>query len=103
MSENIFKFDDTYWLQKNGAAMGTNSTPPYAELYFRYHEMTYLYPLYRKLLKIYGRFIDDGFVAWYDINASPPSSWKTNFKFLNFIEDLKFDALTFKVKAPADT
>lgn len=34
MNNNFFKFGDMYWLQQNGAAMGTPLCPPWATMYF---------------------------------------------------------------------
>ena len=43
MNKNIFTFDDTYWQQKEGAAIGTNAAPPYGDLNYGYHEVTFLF------------------------------------------------------------
>ena len=47
MFNNVFQFDDTYWLQKTGTAMGTNLACVYATIYFSYLEET-------KLLRVYA-------------------------------------------------
>ena len=47
MTENIFQFDDVYYIQINGTAAGTNAAPPYAELFLGYHEVNVLIPKYR--------------------------------------------------------
>lgn len=61
MSENIFQFDDTFYRQEDGAAMGTSCAVQYAGLYYGYHERTELIPRFGKCLKIFKRFVDDMF------------------------------------------
>jgi hypothetical protein len=46
MLNNIIQFDDTYWLQLTGTAMGTSLACIYATIYFSYHEETSIYPVY---------------------------------------------------------
>jgi hypothetical protein len=68
MTNNIFDFDDTTWLQKTGTAMGTSAACAYATIYYSEHEE-------REILKLnpitdrndlgimfYKRFIDDAFI-----------------------------------------
>ena len=43
---NVFQFDDTYWLQLTGTAMGTSLACMYATIYFSYQEETKLLPVY---------------------------------------------------------
>ena len=38
MYNNVFQFDDTYWLQLIGTAMGTSVACMLATIYFSYHE-----------------------------------------------------------------
>ena len=61
MRNNIFQFDDTYWLQLTGTAMGTNLACVYATIYYSYHEETKLLPKSQSSsgLLLYGRLIDD--------------------------------------------
>ena len=63
MESNIFKFDDTYWIQESGAAMGAPPSCDYAMLYF--------YPKEIQLLATFGfalgflvRYIDDMLGLW---------------------------------------
>ena len=64
MNQNIIKFGDTYWIQKNGAAMGTSCAVNYSFLYIGLLEIKSLLIKYREFLIWYGRFIDDGLGMW---------------------------------------
>jgi hypothetical protein len=63
MRNNLFKFGDTFWIQKEGTAMGTPPAPNYATLYFGIHEMD-IAPLFREMLAAYFRYIDDCLALW---------------------------------------
>ena len=55
---NCFRFNDKFYLQVNGTAMGTRVAPTYAIMFMNWFEKKYVYP-YRKPPRIWWRFIDD--------------------------------------------
>ena len=63
MKHNCFRFGDTYWLQKNGTAMGTPPAPSFASLYYGIYELN-LYLEFGSSLLYLKRFIDDQFGIW---------------------------------------
>jgi hypothetical protein len=65
MRNTLFKFDDTFWEQLVGTAMGCPPAPMYANLYFAYHESERILTKYAKYLAFYKRYIDDVLGAWY--------------------------------------
>ena len=58
MTNNVFQFGDTYWLQKMGTAMGAPPAPPWAIIFFGIHEDTVLSRFVHKL-QLYRRFIEN--------------------------------------------
>lgn len=86
MFNNVFQFDDTYWLQLTGTAMGTSTACAIASLYFSYHEETRILPVFAHQhvvplmlmpplmepmptfktppLLLHVRLIDDAFQIW---------------------------------------
>ena len=95
MENNVFQFDDTYWLQKTGTAMGTSAACMYATLYYAYHERTVLIPKYGQNLHYFKRFIDDIFGIWIPIPGGP--SWE------DFLVDLDaFGLLRWTANPPSD-
>lgn len=60
---NAFRFQDSYYLQKKGTAMGTRMAPSYANLFMGMFETNFLASQTLKPTK-WLRFIDDIFFIW---------------------------------------
>ena len=93
MSNNVFQFDDTYWLQLTGTAMGTSLACIYATIYYSYHEETRILPAYAHQhvvppgllppspeqwpaltvppLLLHARLIDDAIQIWDTAHLTP--------------------------------
>ena len=74
MKNNIFQFNDTYWLQTDGTAMGSPPACCYAIIYYGIHETKSLLrqflsppdaPDDMKPLRFYRGYIDDVFGVWH--------------------------------------
>ena len=63
MTNNVFQFGDTFWLQKVGIAMGAPPAPPWTTIFFGIHEETVL-AIFGARLQLYCRFIDDVLGIW---------------------------------------
>ena len=75
---NVFEFGNTYWLQKDGTAMGTPCACNYATIVFAYYKRTCILPRFKKNSLLYLRYIDDIFVVWRDFPSQPDTF--TDFK-----------------------
>ena len=64
MSNNIFVWGDSYFLQLLGTAMGTSAACMWATIYFAVHEMGSIIPKYGNKLLLFLRFIDDIVGIW---------------------------------------
>jgi hypothetical protein len=63
LENNVFEFNNKYYVQGSGTAMGTKMAPAYANIF--------MYQLENEFLKgrtlkptVYFRFLDDGFMLW---------------------------------------
>ena len=90
---NIFEFGDCYFKQLVGEAMGAPHAAVKAIIYYAYHEITVLLKKYKRHLLYYGRFIDDGFGAWNDLDD--PTAWD---RFKDDVND--FGILKWDINAP---
>jgi hypothetical protein len=64
MTNNVFQFDNTFWLQICGTSMGTSCACSYATLYWAYIERKHILPKWSNSLFFLRRFIDDKFGIW---------------------------------------
>ena len=71
MTVNVFEFGNTYWVQKDGTAMGTPCACNYATIVFAYYERTSIIPQFKNNLLLYLRYIDDIFIVWKDLKSDP--------------------------------
>ena len=92
MTNNLFKFGDTYWKQLDGTAMGAPPAPAYATIYFAIHEITIL-RRFSHHLKFYRRYIDDAFAIWKSDPdpATDLSAWNAFKACLNSFGKLTWD------------
>ncbi|XP_069613227.1 uncharacterized protein [Ranitomeya imitator] len=66
LTRNYFLFQDDFYLQIRGTAMGSNVAPPYANCYMADFEESQIYshPLFRDNVIVWRRYIDDVFCIW---------------------------------------
>ena len=118
MTNNVFQFDDTFWLQLTGTAMGTSAACMVATIYYSYHEETRILPVFAHTsvvhpmmmppiqgpaptfedtpLLLHARLIDDAFQIW-DL-AKLPLDMRLNFSaFMK--EQMSFGSLDWDVTA----
>ncbi|CAJ0954330.1 unnamed protein product [Ranitomeya imitator] len=66
LRENYFLYEDTFYVQKCGTAMGANVAPAYANAYMNLFEIQHVFPndLFSRFALGYHRYIDDIFFIW---------------------------------------
>ncbi|XP_041429845.1 uncharacterized protein LOC121397297 [Xenopus laevis] len=66
LRDNYFLFQDNFFLQQQGTAMGSNVAPTYANLYMDFFERTYVYTNsdFVEHCQLYRRYIDDIIMLW---------------------------------------
>ncbi|CAJ0964626.1 unnamed protein product [Ranitomeya imitator] len=66
LRENFFLFEDDFFVQTCGTAMGSNVAPAYANLYMDHFEREYVYanPIFQQNALVWYRYIDDIFCIW---------------------------------------
>jgi len=116
MTYNIFQFDNTYWLQLSGTAMGTSCACLYATIFWGYIERKRILPKWKHLLPFFKRFIDDKLGIWVgstlefeqfmiDLNSQGSLQWiasglQSSVNFLDltisFCQDNKLSFMTYQ-------
>jgi len=96
MTNNIFSFADTFWLQLTCTAMGTLAACSYATIYYEQHENSQVLPKFRHHLLYYKRYIDDIFGTWSPSNTDEDTSWGDFKNELN-----NWSGLSWKVEEPS--
>jgi hypothetical protein len=76
MSNNIFSFAYTKWLQLSGTAMGTPTACAYATIAYGYHENKEILTKFAPNLLYYRRYIDDIFGVWVPPESNQTAVWK---------------------------
>ena len=77
MKQNLFQFDNTFWLQKDGTAMGTPAACLYATIAYGIHERNKLLPDFQHIIPFYKRFIDDVLGIWTPLQGlDDEAEWK---------------------------
>jgi hypothetical protein len=64
MNQDVFQFDDTFWHQDTGTAMGLPCACLYVTLIYALHEFVRVLQLYRKIIAYMKRFINDMLGIW---------------------------------------
>ncbi|MGL5935090.1 MAG: hypothetical protein ACRCZI_05660, partial [Cetobacterium sp.] len=120
MRNNVFQFDDTYWLQLTGSAMGSSLACVYATIYYSFHEETYILPKYMHIscgseilmpelqtpvpfsntppLLFHARLIDDAIQIW-DLAQLPSNATRTFTG--NLQAEMKFGILEWEAEYPS--
>ncbi|CAJ0968038.1 unnamed protein product [Ranitomeya imitator] len=82
-SATEFTTEDTYYVQCQGTAMGSNVAPAYANAYMNSFEESFVYTdvRYKKHIDCYLRYIDDIFFIW----TGPTNTLQAFFQTLNSI------------------
>ncbi|CAJ0962677.1 unnamed protein product [Ranitomeya imitator] len=80
LTKNFFLFEDQFYLQIRGTAMGSNAAPPYANCYLADYENSTIYinDLFCTHAIVWKRYIDDIFCIW----NGPQETLETFFEFL---------------------
>jgi hypothetical protein len=75
MSNNIFSFGNTTWLQLSGTAMGTPAACSYATITYGQYENAVILPEFDTQLLYYRRYIDDIFGIWVPPETEKETTW----------------------------
>ena len=59
MKNNVFKFGDACYHQKDGTAIGSVPESDWATIMFNFYKISIIEPIFRENLRLDARFIDD--------------------------------------------
>jgi len=77
MRNNIFSFQDNYWIQHSGTAMGRPVASSYATVTYGHHENTVILPEFSNNLLYLKRYIDDIFGIWIPSDNQNTNTWES--------------------------
>jgi hypothetical protein len=107
MSNNIFQFGDTYWLQIDGTATGVSPSCVYATIYFAQFEED-IVKKYPEIV-FYRRYIDDVLIIWVPKGINDTDRWtafqiefnsfgKLRWEFSKRLQEINFLDLQITIK-----
>ncbi|CAJ0952342.1 unnamed protein product [Ranitomeya imitator] len=99
LTKNFFMFEDQFFLQTKGTAMGSNVAPPYANSYMALFEEEIVYPdpLFQAYCPFWRHYIDDVFCLWTGTPQTLDFLARTNFTMTSNTEKVSFlDTLIFR-------
>jgi hypothetical protein len=76
MTNNIFNFGNTTWLQLSRTAMGTPATCRYATIAYGKNENTRILIKFNSQLLYYERYVDDIFGFWVPPETDKEATWR---------------------------
>jgi len=83
MDNNIFSFENSYWIQLSGTAMGTPVACAYATISYGQFENTTILTTFAQNLIYYKRYIDDIFGIWLPLIHNKNATWAAFTETLN--------------------
>ncbi|XP_078513690.1 uncharacterized protein LOC144772893 [Lissotriton helveticus] len=72
LMHSFFRWEDKWYLQKSGTAMGNPAAPSYANIFMHQYETNHILQKeqWQQGLRLYLRYIDDIFLLWKDTRES---------------------------------
>ncbi|XP_041419176.1 uncharacterized protein LOC121393785 isoform X1 [Xenopus laevis] len=61
---NYFRFENNFYLQTSGTAMGAAMAPAYANLFMHQYEQCHIIPWFAENFFLFKRYIDDMLIIW---------------------------------------
>jgi hypothetical protein len=98
MENNVFYFDNTYWLQLAEAAMGTPAACAYATISYGQHKIAVILPTFSSNLLYFKWYIDDIFGIWLPPSNNKLATWEAFKACIN-----NWGSLTWVIEEPSTT